>query len=127
MNADNIRNLTAYRWRALTNSLVIPDGSRNVKYLLAVLEVLAKFGDGRALAAVQDAARFERSGEVHDAAKACLTVLTERVERRKAGSELLRPGGLAIIPEEMLRPVFEYFADDTAVDQLVRPDSGEPK
>ena len=92
--------------------------------MVALLEALEKFGDARALPAVQKLATafvlLPNGKRVQAAARACLPRLRERIQAQETSSTLLRASSAGESSgETLLRPA--HGGNTTAPDELLRP------
>jgi hypothetical protein len=68
----------------------------------AILQALAIIGDGRAIGAVERAARKARRGEIREAAASLLPILQQRAAESQAPSQLLRASSATVGGEKVL-------------------------
>jgi hypothetical protein len=96
---------------------------QNVELDEAILEALAKVGDGRAIRRVEYMTRFGRTDDVRLLAERALPILRARQRREQDASRLLRPAAAPPDTGLLLRPAQGVGEADT--DRLLRPADSE--
>jgi hypothetical protein len=108
--------------RAILNRAL---GYGSAALILAILKAWEQVGDADAIPEVQNLAEGHGEGgqisEVVRAAKECLAVLRESVDRQQTSSQLLRPADANLTPTDiLLRPATPHASTESP-EQLLRP------
>ena len=123
VKAEDYPLLTWQQQRKLMDSLYFSENHQEVHFQVAVVRSLARVGDADALRLLQslasDAPLSDYEHMVRDAARDCLPLLQDRLERLRQSQHLLRPSVSEPLPDELLRPVTSR--EDADPEILLRP------
>jgi hypothetical protein len=123
MDAADASLLNVKQYDQLDAAFYSCDMETEFDFLIAILKAYCNIGDEHALHRVERLSTLhavtEQEQKVCNAARECLPVLRERLERQRLGKDLLRPASSTDSSHTLLRPACSVSA--SAPETLLRP------